>query len=816
MSKHNFKIYKQLYRVVPLLLILGTLSYAKSVDYEYAVKWAREGEIEKSLNELKRLYAKYPDNENILYDYITVLGWGGFDDKVYYIAKNSDFSKAPDYLLQTVAKSARNMKKYSYAATLYKLGMKRFPRNSQFHIGYALTMFDAKDNKSANSSLFRTLSSFHNDGNVKKEVARTFEYGKEYFEAFRVYQSLLEEKGVQKDLVVRMVDVLRRLRMPYVAHRYIDVYPEYFDSKTLAAVVAEEAAYQYRWADAALYDSDEQKFELLESALKKIDKYILSMNMSENELVNDSVVKYAIFDKALILNKLERPKDVVALFLRYEKAGLKFPEYARLAVAESYLSLKRPYEAQRILEEIVDKSSDNFKAKINLFYAYSDAYDMDKAIKFAKDIDSKEPAKIWDSQHLYRITNPRKLDARMMRILSLEYAGYMDDAQKRLENLLVKAPNNGWLRNSIAQLYFYRGWYGKALEEFKISENMDPKDFDAKKGIALSNLMLRKYSAATSEIEKLHKNYYLRRASLKELRKSRDEVLDGGYSLQTHMTDTPSATTVGSYSGYSLKGEVYSRLIENRYRLNFDWKYTYAKYSGEKIRNSRYGIGGSYEAPKFIASATLSYNANNIKRLSPLVGGTYFFDDFFRFSGGYEMFTPSTPIRAIANGITANRLFASLSYRKSEAQESSVTLERLDFDDGNTRNALTLFNYTKLVEGPYYNLDSYIYSGVSDNSKKLTPYYNPDRNGYFNIEAKNSWLLRRFYDFSVKQIVALEAGVHWERGYGSNLTGILNVAQEWSLNRHFGFEFGYMRKRASYDGNIEYSNDFYFNISGRF
>ena len=69
---------------------------------------------------------------------------------------------------------------------------------------------------------------------------------------------------------------------------------------------------------------------------------------------------------------------------------------------------------------------------------------------------------------------------------------------------------------------------------------------------------------------------------------------------------------------------------------------------------------------------------------------------------------------------------------------------------------------------------------------------------------------------NIKQILGLEIGSHWEKEYGSNMTGALNLGQQWQMNKDFGFDFGYLRKRSSYDGQIEYASELFLNLNGRF
>ncbi len=801
--------------LITLLVLAWTTLLAEKLNYDYAIMWAREGAIKRALHELETLQRNNPQNQQLLYDYITVLGWDNNDDKVLALQNKISLTKAPHYVLQHVAKAARNRKKFGTATAFYHIGIKRFPNNPQFYIGLAMTLYDNNKTAHANQTLARAAEHFKHDDAVLYNIAQTYEYKRIYFEALRLYQDLITRPPFKEKAIVNMVGVLRRLKMPFQAQSYVDAYPHLFDSQSVSALRADEAAYELRWALKGYYDTPDNR-PLLLSALAKINANLVSFNLNDPESLKMKIVQNGIFDKTTILNALGRTKAAIALYRCYAAEGLSFPPYALTAVADAYLSNKNPQIAEKLLEQVLTTDPNNFKAKILLFYAYSDGYKMHRALDFAKAMDAKELPTVWDRQHQYKQTNPRKLETTILQILSLEYAGYMNAAQKQLEALTAKAPASSWLRNTLAQLYYYRGWYDKALQEYTIVHHFDATDFTARAGIIRSTLMQRRYALANTQMQTLQEAYPFQQKALQELRKTYHALTQGGFDIQSRFGDTPTQSSAGSASGYALSSRLYSPLISEHYRLFLDARRSYEKLYGNRLQNNRYGMGLSYTDATVEASLLLGYNADTIKRFAPSLTVSYFCNDYVRLQSGYELFSPHTPLRGIVQGIRADRLFATLTYRHSDAQESAVTLEQVDFTDGNMRYALSLRHFNRLVEGPYYNLDAYIYSGISDNSKENTPYYNPDQDAYGSLEAKNSWMLYKFYDFSIKQILGIEAGIHWENAYGSNMTGVFSVAQEWHLNERLGFDVGYLRKRSSYDGNIEYKNEFYLTINGRF
>ncbi len=797
-----------------LLWVTSTTLAAEKLHYDYAIIWAREGDIERSLQELQTLHEQHPNNTQLLYDYITVLGWGNRDAQALALKEKVALREAPHFVLQNLAKSARNLKKFSDATAYYSLGVKRFPKNPQFYIGLALSLYDNNNTAHANLILRHAQKQFADNDEILYSIATTYEYNQNYFEAFRIYQQLITRPAMREKSLVNLIGVLRKLKMPFRAQYYTDTNPTLFDESTRAAIRSDEAAFKLRWALKGYYLNSSTP--LLIDALNKINRNLMAYDLNDQKTLALKLVQNSIFDKTAVLNELGRTQAAILLYNTYAAEGLSFPSYALTAVAEAHLSHHNPQKAQALLQEALRQDPNNFKAKVLLFYAYSDAYDMHDALTFAQEIDRAEPPNIWDRQHLYKMTNPRKLEATILQILSLEYAGYMDTAQEKLEALVAKAPANNWLRDTLAKLYYYRGWYDKARQHYTIIKHRSPESFSAKEGILLTELMQREYAKTQESLQQLSQQHPQHQKAVKELYNTYDAITRGGISIQSRFGDTPTQSTAGSSSGYALYSRLYSPLINHHYRVILEARRSYEKLYGNKLQNNRYGTGISYTSKPFDLNILLSYNANYVKRFAPSFDLHYHVNDYLTLSGGFELFSPHTPLRGMVHGTRAERFFTSLTYRESDAQESAIGMEYLDFSDGNIRYALSLRHFQNMIEGPYYNLDAYLYAGATSNSKVGLPYYNPDEDAYVSIEAKNRWVLYKLYDFSIKQILGIELGTHWEKEYGANSTGAFSIAQEWHINDRFGFHFGYLRKRSSYDGDIEYKNEFILNLDGRF
>ncbi len=258
-----------------LFLSLETTTLFATPKYNHAIGWARNGELDKSLNFLSTLHKENPKDKKLLYDYITVLGWAKKDAQAIRVANSVSFSTAPAYAIQNIAKSARNVKKYRLAVKLYVLGAKRFPNNSDFYLGLALSLNDMKRFKLSNRIFNKAKQKFPNNVNLKFTQAEIYEYNKNFFDAMAIYQELLPNPKIHDKAVIRLVGTLRKLGMPFAAQKYIQANPKLFDDEARSGIQSDQATFKLRWGIKG-YHKENDNTDVKE-AIDKIDTVIRTL-----------------------------------------------------------------------------------------------------------------------------------------------------------------------------------------------------------------------------------------------------------------------------------------------------------------------------------------------------------------------------------------------------------------------------------------------------------------------------------------------------------------------------------------------------------
>jgi len=795
-----------------LILILFTSLHGN--DHDLAIKEARSGHYKKALRILDKLYQNEPNDQKLLYDYITVLGWAKKDKQALKLAQNINFHTAPDYLLQNIAKSARNVKDYKLSVKLYILGAKRFPKNINYYLGLSQTLEELNKNTLAIKVLQKAINTFPDNDELKLKIATIYEKDKNYFDAMAIYQNLLNRPKLHDKVVVKLVGTLRRLGMVFKAEEYVKKNPHLFDQELNTSLTSDQAAYKLRWFTNGFHS--DRDIRSGQKTLTEIDSVIKNLLKQNPDLKTNKRLQNTLFDKLVALHALQDYAKATKIYNILKNNDIKIPPFTLKAAGESFLAQEKPYKAQKIFRQALQKDPKNFKLKTDLFYAYSDAYQMYKAEKYIKNLDQHEKPKIWDKNHLNKVPNLRKDITVMLRSLQKAYSGYIPAAQEEIEKLAANAPMNLWYKEELAKIYFYQGNYNKAnkLYDFILATNHDY--FGAKLGKINILIAQNEYGKAYSAMQKLANDYPHNKHELAKLYKLYKNRTDGYYTIQSSLNDIAQNGSKQNGDGYHIKTTIYSPVFGEYWRLLVFSNNLHSKFTQKELYDNRYGIGTTFANTNIESIFKLSYNDTEIKSISPSIELFWHINDSIMVGGKYAKYWEGIPSRAIANGIRADYFQASLKYHKNEFTKAMLTYSNTDFSDKNSANSIDLSLQTRLIYGAYYTLDGVVYTGKRDNSKTDRVYYAPLEDNYITLSLINSWNLYTFYEKKIIQKAAFEAGSHWEKGYGSKTTAAVDIAQEWRWSERFGFNFGYRRNRASYDGKLEYETQLYLNLNGSF
>jgi tetratricopeptide (TPR) repeat protein len=123
-------------------LLSAVAAHAQNAERVEAVKWARDGELDRAIARLQELRVAYPQDLPIATDLAVILGWAGRDREMLEVFETIGPDAAFDYALFAAARSARAVGELDRAGAYLKRGAERFPDQSRWAVLQALVYVD--------------------------------------------------------------------------------------------------------------------------------------------------------------------------------------------------------------------------------------------------------------------------------------------------------------------------------------------------------------------------------------------------------------------------------------------------------------------------------------------------------------------------------------------------------------------------------------------------------------------------------------------------------------------------------------------------
>jgi len=195
---------------------------------------------------------------------------------------------------------------------------------------------------------------------------------------------------------------------------------------------------------------------------------------------------------------------------------------------------------------------------------------------------------------------------------------------------------------------------------------------------------------------------------------------------------------------------------------------------------------------------------------------THLLDRRWEFTANYSSFSEDVPLRAKAQGVSANSAGLSAAFHTLDYRyEWSASLSRSHFSDTNTRNsAATGFGYAFELK-PERELRVLLDYYQSDNSLNNVVYYNPEQESTLTLSLRADLVLDTKYERHVHHIT-LYVGNHEQRSYEDRSNYGARYAIDLEVSKRSAFYFAAQYGSNSYDGNNEFEGSLELTFSRKF
>ena len=776
--------------------------------YHQALIFAKNKNYESSINILKQLVIDYPQNINFLSDYVQVLASAGKDEAVLALWGQIPVKQVRAYVLEALARSARNLRKFKQSEYLYRTVIRRFPERIDDYIGLAFVLVDQNRSEEALKIILALEKKYPEHPEIKFIAGYIYEMGEptDLFEALKYYEKVLAINSNHTAAIKRRILVTSKLGAPSLADSMVKNYPEgFFRADEIARIKWDKAAYWIRWGQSGNTADETMRFDDTDRAINEIAQNIVSVNADK---LDKNWETNARFDLIIALRNRVRMQEAITQSKKLLKENIKLPPEVMIALGDANLYTGKPELAKHWYFSALKESPRSYPLRLSIFYAHLEAEDHDDAFKTIEKLVGEQAFR---EERIYKgsdgakqtvVTdeNPNKTKAEATFAMASAYLDDLDTAEKKAKFLSDSAPHNQYLRGNLASVYSFRGWPRRAQENYEIGLNADPTNVDLRIDLSRNLLALKEYRQAEKQVTEMYQLYPEHKHAEKQYK------LWGIHNKRELNVDVNGSTTSGAQQqgshDFGIDSHLYSSPIDYNFRIFLHNRWTKAKFLEGLGTTRREGVGIEYTRPN-LRLRTEIHNTNyasSTNKIGFSVGGNYDFDDQWSVNSLFESVSSETPLRAFKNNVYGQSINIGGKFRQNESREISVSGGYLNLSDGNHGYTGSGSYIERWHSGSVYKLSTNTSLFYAQNDQQDVFYFSPKQNFVSAVTFDNDWLTYRNYDTSWNQNLALTVGQTWQASFGNNFIYSAQYQHRWRALNRLELIYGSSYSRRYYDG----------------
>ena len=691
--------------------------------------------------------------------------------------------------------SRRNQKAWPSALSLWKEALSLAPDNDDYRIGYVKTLADARKDRLALSEARQLVKDNPSPAHLETLSYVWMRQGKNRDRLLADMRALSAAPG-NEALLRETIDALTDNRVST---------PALWLSQNAALSPAERrrlernaAAERVRLADVP-GRTEKERLRLAQNAL---DRYHALLSRWQNDPQAAEDVILARIDRLGALYAQGNYRQVISEYESLTAAQHPVPDWAIGWVISAYLQEKNTVAAFSLVQRYPHYASDPQDEEHALFYAWLDTGQYQAARRYVERETRSVPWTRYDFGSPTAQPNDRWLTGQSLKFNYLLATNALPEAEKLSYRLASTAPGNQGLQIDYAALLQARGLPRAAEQKLKRAETLEPTNLELEKQQAYVAMDLQEWR----QMDSLADNVIARAPADRSARR-----LDR-LRMVHHMSELRLKAGKGLHSDNPVSGShdmnwdatLYGPPVADNWRLFAGTRYAQGNFDeGKGI--SRHLLGGVEWRPRDLTlEAELSGNHYHGKnRPGARLSTTYSLSDNWQVSGNLERLSRATPLRALRNGISANRGEGGVRWYQNERREYQFNAAISRFSDHNRRQEYTLSGKERLWQTPTLTLDLEPGIAASKNSLRNTLYYNPARDLSVTAALSVDHEMYRHYDTLWSQQFVAGGGSYWQKNQSPGAVTLLGYGQRIQWNNVVDTGVMLNWDKRPYDGKRE-------------
>lgn len=788
-------------------------------DYDAVIQATRgeqsSAQLAPAIDQLRAWHLANPEDMRFLYDLAALLDRAGDYPAALLHYPQIVKADAPPYAIKAVAHAAKMANRPQQAEAAYQLLVNKTPEDREAHVGLVYAWIEQKRLQQAfdyaSRQLPDTIEKYSAaDVPMMVALAELHELRKEWVQAAGVYQKVLQFNPAFRYAQRGRVFALSQAGMPYLAKRFADLEPGAFDNDEKYRLAHAAAALTIRFGEAQLAAEDKR------SRITTID-IALAENADLTRQFGD--MPQTKFDRMIALRDRGHMREAVQLYDSLVEANVAIPAYVKLAAADAYLYLEQPETARDLyLEGLQDDSAGDanelLNSRISLVYAYHEAEQQHEAEALADRLLREQPQRIYQGLRGLDAANPDYSQASVLGALLQLYGDRLAIAEKQLTVLRAQVPFNAEIRSAWASLQSAREHPRAALDEFSLLLIDQPKSVGAAVGRGETLLSLNEFAQAGIMLQPLPAEHPESKAVQHFARKlaNYDRPF---FKVETTIGQGATSNGADSVTDAALYSAPLTGSLGEHFRVFSHVTRADGETGSENVSRTRLGVGLDYRARDISVDAEINHTLGEPHASGVALALNWELSDAWRGQVALDTNINDLPVAALRSGVTAEGIKLGMTWTANESRKAGGELASTRFSDNNIRDMARIWWLERWISGPALKLESILGVSSSRNSQTGRNYFNPTRDVELGLETKGEWLTWRRYQRSFRQRVSLNVGQYWQSDFDRGATAGLRYEHEWRQDDALEFSYGVGRSFHPYDGNRDYRNYVYLNLSWR-
>lgn len=518
------------------------------------------------------------------------------------------------------------------------------------------------------------------------------------------------------------------------------------------------------------------------------------------------------YDRMLALLERGRFPAVIAEYEALRADGVDLPYYALSAAAGAYQQQRRSDLAVPLYEAALQDGGESIPVPSDihtgLVYAYLDTAHFEEADALLTQLENATPPLLRRSPERGR-ANPEYGAVRNLRALEQLYTDRPAVAERNFAVLSGLAPMHPGFRDGQAQTARLREHPDAAVAAYQELLTDTPDDVSIRAGYATALMDagdMRAGRALTDDLaQEAPESIAVRNAvRMRDARQAARLDVEGGASWGGGALSNRDWRTDSTLS---------SPLIDDQWRLFYHQVFASADVDDGSTRLSRSGLGLQWNQGRWGASGEVHHANQGSYRTGVALGLSYRASDAWRFAAEMDTNSPETPWRARREDIGAHSAAIAATYSVNESRSFTGRLQRMDYSDGNARDAAGLTWRERLVTGPRFQLESTVGGEIAGADRQNVPYFSPSRESAVELGLRAQYLTWKRDDRRFFQVLQASGGQYHQAGFGSGALWSLRYQHQWDIGDMLQFSYGLGIASHPYDGRSERSREVFFSVS---